>query len=199
MASIDTAPSLVPRSQKPSKIGVSCKFLRRARFCYYCKHLQAAAKYSTSRVASPPGKVKRQTTYSEAVQTLPDTSLYFGRYQLNTQTRRNCGYVRNAPSEKTTDVNIAVELLQDVFQDAFDTAILISADSDLLAPITAAKSYFPAKRVVVACPPSRYSQSPGAAASAYLKIGPGAIAKSQIPDQVPTATGFTLNRPSTWL
>ncbi|GEM_PF-2744616 len=27
-----------------------------------------------------------------------------------------------------TDVNIAVELMQDAFQDAFDSAILISAD-----------------------------------------------------------------------
>ena len=33
-----------------------------------------------------------------------------------------------APIEKMTDVNIAVELMQDAFQDAFDTAILISAD-----------------------------------------------------------------------
>ena len=41
-----------------------------------------------------------------------------------------------------TDVNIAVELLQDAFQDAFDTAILISADSDLIAPIAAVKRSF---------------------------------------------------------
>ncbi|MGH9629467.1 MAG: NYN domain-containing protein [Bryobacteraceae bacterium] len=44
-----------------------------------------------------------------------------------------------ASSEKMTDVNIAVELLQDAFQGAFDTAILISADSDLIAPIAAVR------------------------------------------------------------
>src|SRR5438045_3779105 len=38
-----------------------------------------------------------------------------------------------------TDVNVAVELLKDAFQDAFDVAILISADSDLIAPLAAVR------------------------------------------------------------
>jgi hypothetical protein len=93
-------------------------------------------------------------------QTLADTSIYFGKYQTNPHTCRNCGHVHNANSEKMTDVNIAVELLQDAFQDAFDAAVLISADSDLIAPIEAVKKLFPNKRVIVACPPGRFSQAP---------------------------------------
>ena len=34
-----------------------------------------------------------------------------------------------------TDVNIAVEMLTDVFQDKLDKALIISADSDLAGPI----------------------------------------------------------------
>lgn len=34
-----------------------------------------------------------------------------------------------------TDVNIAVEMMRDAFQDRFDAALLISADSDLVASL----------------------------------------------------------------
>ena len=97
-----------------------------------------------------------------------------------------------------TDVNIAVEILQDAFQQAFDTAILFSADSDLIAPVSAIKKLFPEKRIVVACPPGRFSVNLTRAAHGYLKIGHGSIEKSQLPDEVQTASGFILRRPSTW-
>ncbi|RPH91946.1 MAG: NYN domain-containing protein [Calditrichaeota bacterium] len=38
-----------------------------------------------------------------------------------------------------TDVNIATEMLSDAFQNRFDTMLLISADSDLAAPIAKVK------------------------------------------------------------
>ena len=70
-------------------------------------------KYFTSRISSPPDKVKRQNTYIEAIQTLAETSIYFGKYQMNPHMCRKCGYVHDVPQEKMTDVNIAVELLAD--------------------------------------------------------------------------------------
>src|SRR5437868_3537909 len=73
-------------------------------------------KYFTARLSQPPDKAKRQNTYIEAIQTLPDVSIYFGHYLSNPRTCRNCGFVYAAPQEKMTDVNIAVELLQDAFQ-----------------------------------------------------------------------------------
>ena len=157
-----------------------------------------ATKYFTSRVGSPPDKVKRQNTYIEAIQTLPETSIYFGKYQTNPHTCRRCGYVHDAPQEKMTDVNIAVELLADAFNDAFDEAILISADSDLIAPVAAVKRLFPKKRVIVACPPGRFSVNLTRAAHAYLKIGHGSIEKSQFPDEVLTSRDFILRRPGSW-
>jgi hypothetical protein len=74
--------------------------------------------YFTSRVALPQDKAKRQSTYIDAINTLADTSIYFGKYQTNPHMCRNCGRVHNANSEQMTDVDIAAELLQDAFQDA---------------------------------------------------------------------------------
>jgi uncharacterized LabA/DUF88 family protein len=158
----------------------------------------ARTKYSTSRVAQPPDKAKRQSTYIDAINTLAGTSIYFGKYQTHPHTCRNRGHVHNANSEKITDVNITVELLQDAFPDAFDAAVLISADSDLIAPIEAVKKLFPNKRVIVACPPGRFSQHLCRSAHAFLKIGHGSIEKSQFAEEVRTPSGFILRRPATW-
>jgi uncharacterized LabA/DUF88 family protein len=152
-------------------------------------------KYFTARVNSPADKVKRQSTYLEALQTLNSLSIFYGKYQSNPYTCRNCGFVHNAPQEKMTDVNIAMELMQDAFQDAFDTAILISADSDLIGPVAALDRLFPAKRIVVACPPGRFSQNLCNAAGVYFTIGRGVIAKSLFPNRVPTASGYILQKP----
>jgi uncharacterized LabA/DUF88 family protein len=157
-----------------------------------------ATKYFTARVGSPPDKVKRQNTYLEALQTVPNLSILYGKFQLNPFTCRNCQHVHQISNEKMTDVNIAVELMQDAFQDRFDTALLISADSDLVGLVRAVQRLFPQKRVVVACPPGRFSANLCKASSAHFQIGHGAIEKSLFPDTVTTASGFALVRPTSW-
>jgi uncharacterized LabA/DUF88 family protein len=158
----------------------------------------AYTKYFTARVGAPADKVKRQSTYLDALQTLGDFSILYGRYQLNPFTGRNCGHVHTIPNEKMTNVNIAVELMQDAFHDRFDTALLISADSDLVGPVVAVQKLFPQKRVIVACPPNRYSGNLCNAASGNFKIGRAAIAKSVFPETIITTSGFVLTRPQSW-
>ena len=67
-----------------------------------------------ARVSAPADKVKRQSTYPDALQTRADLSIFYGRYQLNPFTCRSCGHVHNVPNETMTDVNIAVELMFDL-------------------------------------------------------------------------------------
>src|SRR6266496_4464373 len=151
--------------------------------------------YFTARISRPPDKVRRQNNYIEAIQTLPDVNIYFGHYLSSPRSCRNCGFTFDVAQEKMTDVNIAVELLEDAFRDAFDTAVLVSADSDLIAPLAAVRRLFPKKRVIVACPPGRYSAALCKAANGSLKIGHGSTQQSQFPAEVQTATGFVLRRP----
>jgi uncharacterized LabA/DUF88 family protein len=155
-------------------------------------------KYFTSRVTVPADKAQRQTTYLEALQTLQDFSIYYGHYLTSPRTCHNCGFTYLASSEKMTDVNIAVELLQDAFHDNFDTALLISADSDLTAPIMAVKKLFPQKRIVIAFPPKRFSYHLQKIVHFSFIIGRANLAKSQFPPQVKRADGFMLTKPATW-
>lgn len=97
-----------------------------------------------------------------------------------------------------TDVYIAVELLTDAFQDLYDTALLISADSDLTPPLTAMRRLFPGKRAVVAFPPNRTSQELKIVASGYFIIGRRNIAKSLFPLEVQKPNGFVLKCPERW-
>lgn len=153
-------------------------------------------KYFTSRVSYPADKERRQSTFLEALETLSDFRIYYGHYQANPQWCRKCGNRVLVPSEKMTDVNIAVEMMSDAYQDLFDIALLISADSDLSAPVLAIKQLFPDKRVIVAFPPQRHSAQLQRLAHGYLQIGRASVAKSVFPDKVQKADGFILQKPA---
>ena len=91
-------------------------------------------KYFTARIAGPPDKEERQSTYIGALETLSNFQIFYGKYQLNPRQCSRCGFEDEVPNEKMTDVNIAVEILKDAYQDRFDVALLVSADSDLGSP-----------------------------------------------------------------
>ena len=82
-------------------------------------------------------KPVRQNVYLEALAILPDLQIHYGYHVAREQRCPRCGATRQTYEEKMTDVNIAVELLGDVQDDAFDTAIIISGDGDLASPVRA--------------------------------------------------------------
>jgi len=155
-------------------------------------------KYFTSRVSLPPDKASRQNEFIEALETLPELMIYYGKYQTNDVRCSKCGHVMLKPSEKMTDVNIAVEMLADAFLDSFDVAILISADSDLTGTIKHIKKMFPQKQVILAFPPSRFSYELQKTADATFIIGRKKLAESVFPDQVNKKDGHVLKRPLRW-
>lgn len=157
-----------------------------------------STKYFTARISGPPDKQKRQTTYIEALCTLSDFEIYFGKYQLNPRNCKKCNYYEEVPSEKMTDVNIAVELMSDAFQDKYDVAYLLSADSDLAPVITRIRSLFPEKKIIVAFPPERHSKDLENKARFSFTIGRAALAKSLFPEEVKKEDGYVLKCPDLW-
>jgi hypothetical protein len=155
-------------------------------------------KYFTSHVTGNPQKQKRQSDFLEAIQTVPSVMVYYGKYQLNPRTCRNCGVEDVVPNEKMTDVNIAVELLSDAFTDSFDVALLVSADSDLVAPVKKVRSLFPTKRILTCFPPGRYSTDLKDATGISIKIGRAIFSRNQFPDKLQKVDGYTLTRPDRW-
>jgi uncharacterized LabA/DUF88 family protein len=157
-----------------------------------------STKYFTSVVNKPADKHKRQATFLEALGTLSDLQVFYGHFLSDTITCNNCGHTYRTYHEKMTDVNIATELMSDAFQDEFDVALLVSADSDLVGPVRTVRRSFSKKRIVVAFPPNRYSNALKRAASAYTHIGRNVLSRSVFPDRVTKADGFVLQRPAQW-
>jgi uncharacterized LabA/DUF88 family protein len=160
-----------------------------------------AVHYFTARIRANGRNVddvRRQSLYIEALQTLPDTMLHFGHYLHKPRQCRQCGAQWMDYEEKMTDVNIAVQMLGDAFDDHFDTALLISADSDLTTPVKALRTRFPEKRVIVALPPARRSHQLTKAANGYFVIGQDSLRASQLPEQIVLPRGYVLHRPREW-
>lgn len=154
-------------------------------------------KYFTSRIRLPHDKAARQNTFLEALETLPNLDIFYGNYQINKRTCRNCGGIDHIPNEKMTDVNIATEMLTDAFLGNFDTALLISADGDLRTPVERiAKTV--GKRIIVVYPPDRRSFTLESVATGHMFLGRGHLVNSQFPLDVKKANGFILNRPAQW-
>lgn len=158
-------------------------------------------RYFTARIgakASDPDKHLRQQRYLEALHTLPDVECIYGHYLSKEKTCLKCGARWQQNEEKMTDVNIATRLLCDAIDDAFDTAMIVSADSDLVSPVELVRQRFPTKRVIVACPPKRHSARLDLAANASFTIGRKKLQDSQLPDAITKPDGFVLHRPATW-
>ena len=151
--------------------------------------------YFTTRALSGVSKMARQDAYLDALETLPDLRVHYGYYVSKSRRCPNCDTVHQVPEEKMTDVNIAVKLLCDAHDDAFDTAILISGDSDLVGPVEAIRERNPEKAVLVAFPPKRYSVRLANAATASFVIGRKKLADSQLPDEIIKSDGYVLRRP----
>ena len=158
-------------------------------------------KYFTSRVSgtrSDPGKPQRQNTYLDALGTLPDLDIFYGHYLPKNVQCFSCGATWVSHEEKMTDVNIAVALLLDAYDNAFDTAILMTGDSDLRAPVFEMRARFPKKRLIMGFPPARESVVLRKVANAALIIGRKKLADSQFPERVTKADGYVLSRPPSW-
>ena len=155
-------------------------------------------KYFTSRVLGNIGKQERQTAYLDALATLDRFSIYWGHYQPDQKQCQKCGHYAYHPIEKKTDVNIATQLLCDAFHDLFDTALIVSGDSDLVPPIEAVKKLHPKKRIVVAFPPKRFSSELALQAHGYFNIFEAKLRQSRLPSKVTLPSGMQVECPSKW-
>lgn len=156
-------------------------------------------RYFTARVRDDPEGEQRQSDYLDALSVhSPLVKVKDGRFQEKDRRCRGCGSQWKVFEEKETDVNIAVALLADAVRNQFDTAVVISADSDLCPAVRETKSLFPAKRIIAAFPPGRHSAELKRVADGYVSIGTDKVRRAQLPDKVITEAGVVLHRPEHW-
>jgi len=156
-------------------------------------------RYFTARVRDAGASEQRQSDYLDALaERSPLMEIKDGRFQEKDRRCRKCGSTWKVFEEKETDVNIAVALLGDAVRNQFDTALVVSADSDLCPAVRETKSLFPAKRIIAAFPPNRHSAELKRIVDGFTFIGADKIRRAQLPDEVVTKGGIVLRRPEYW-
>ena len=100
--------------------------------------------------------------------------------------------------EKATDVNLGTHLISDAFQNHFDTALVISNDSDLCEPIRLTVHDL-GKKVIVVNPRGHRQQSVSIknVASEVRNLRAAALTASQLPLVLQDEFG-TIRKPESW-
>jgi 6-hydroxy-3-succinoylpyridine 3-monooxygenase len=162
--------------------------------------------YFTAKVSG--SKLAAQETYLDALGTLPLVEVVFGLYKLKNLKCRvdKCAYQGGrsykVPEEKGTDVNIALQMIDDAYQGACDRMILVSGDSDLVPAVKLVKKRCPEVQITVYIPatnPKRGAATELRSATDKHKTLPlQLLSKAQFPQSLMGASGKIIHKPSHW-
>ena len=89
---------------------------------------------------------------------LEKVKVVYGKFRRRDKACPLCKKTYQTFEEKQTDVNMAIHLLRLAIEDQYDTAIIMSGDSDLVPSIEATKNIFPTKRIGVVIPIGRRAE-----------------------------------------
>lgn len=162
-------------------------------------------RYFTARVrgtANDPGAPERQKIYLRALQSIPNLTVHFGHFLKNERWMPAAEPPHDPVrvlkvEEKGSDVNLATHLLTDGFLDAYDTAVVVSNDSDLHPPIAMVRNQLQKKVGIVNPLPNTRSKHLASVASFYRALRAGPLAASQFPDVMNDGQG-TFRKPPSW-
>jgi uncharacterized LabA/DUF88 family protein len=166
------------------------------------KNNVARVKYFTAIVKSSStdrSKPIRQQTFLRALATIPDVEVFLGSFQAHRVMRPRADGAGSVEvidmKEKGSDVNLATELLVDAFSNAFEAAVIISNDSDLVAPIKAVRKL--GKPVGIINPHQRQSIELMRCASFVKQVRTWALAQSLLPPLLADRNG-EFHKPPSW-
>jgi 6-hydroxy-3-succinoylpyridine 3-monooxygenase len=163
-------------------------------------------KYFTARIDG--SHRPNQDLFIKALLTLDKVQVIYGLFKFKKVKClvKNCTYkgvkMFHVPEEKRTDVNIAVHMMDDIFNDRCDRLIIISGDSDLVPAVKTVKKIAPNKKVIVYVPAK--SKIRGAAtelrksSDRHKTLPNNLLSKAQFPDQLADIKGNVIQKPASW-
>jgi uncharacterized LabA/DUF88 family protein len=130
---------------------------------------------------------------------MPEADPVTGRIKTNPLTRQISYVTVIKTEEKGSDVNLATHLLNDGYKKAYDLAVVVSNDSDLVEPIKVVRNDL-GIQVGILNPqrhPHYQSKELRRYASFMKPIRESVLAASQFPRVMTDAVG-TITKPATW-
>lgn len=139
----------------------------------------------------------RQRLWLRAVRTISDLEVVLGFYKRESAEPSQRQRLR---TEKETDVNIAIALVLDAAKEFYDSAILVTGDSDQMPAVRAASEEF-ARHIEVWLPPGqakgRWSQFRASRFVSIHEIEPDMLERARLPDSI-RHPGGTIQAPKMW-
>jgi uncharacterized LabA/DUF88 family protein len=155
-------------------------------------------RYFTARVRNNPDSEQRQAMYLKALAAHSSIlDIRYGRFQEKSMKCRKCTKSWTTYEEKESDVGLAVSLVADGLNGLFDTALIVSADSDMSPAIRELRASRPDVRVLAALPPNRNSNDLRTHCDASFSIGAAKIRQAQLPATVMDGP-HAITRPAYW-
>jgi len=173
-----------------------------------------------NRRAGDPDQPLRQIAYWRALRTLPQVQIIEGHFlskdtrmpdaasvqQIISDEAAGLNVLGRIPSmvlvhkseEKGTDVNLATHLVNDAHLKRFESALIVSNDSDLNEAVRIVKNEI-GLTVGIYSPHERPSVQLKNTASFFRQIKPAHLKSSQFPEDITDADGNILvSKPSVW-
>lgn len=158
-------------------------------------------------ISHDPEAQERQKRYFDALSTLPKVRLILGVFQPRTvRCRGECKQQYDIPEEKKTDVNLAVEIINDALTGVCEHIIVVSGDSDIQPAVEWVAKNKPEMKITVFVPllPNEQSQR---RVDYYITqrlnvdcrfLPLGGIKENQLPNFVKMGGVQKAIRPHTW-
>ena len=164
-----------------------------------------AIKFCTARVqATPddPQKPQRQDVYFRALRTLSKVSIVEGSYIKKDVTLRITDEVSvrgKVFEEKGTDVNLGVHMIHDGHKGLYETAVIVSNDSDLKEAVRIVSQELGLEvGVLNPCSRNRASAELTRYSTFRYQARDGQITSSQLPGVITDVKGHKITRPQGW-
>jgi uncharacterized LabA/DUF88 family protein len=154
-------------------------------------------KYFTSRVRKPEASRLRQSIYLDALAARGGIQVIEGKYESRPVKCPACDHRWPKPKEKMTDVALAIALVLDAEDDAYDVAFLLAADADLIPAVRTVHERTD-KEVVVITPRGRRSDELSGTGTSDLHIRKTWFNQCQLPEIVTDDSGREYRRPEHW-
>lgn len=161
-----------------------------------------SVKYFTAAVTGKrdPNKPLHQSMYWRALNTKTNISIIEGNFldkHVRLQVTAEVSVNGIVPEEKGTDVNLAVHLVNDAHNNLFDSAVIVSNDSDLSEALRIVKEERNKGIILVNPTPRPHTKRLSDYASTKRVLREGIIKTSQFPDSITDAVG-NLTKPKGW-
>lgn len=163
-------------------------------------------KYFTADVSprsGDEGAPLRQQAYIRALKTIPELEVYKGNFLAKVISRPLVDdptkFVRvHDTEEKGSDVNLASHLLMDGFCEAFDVALVISQDTDLIEPIRMVVTELEKPVIMGWSEKDSPSKKHKLLASRFPRIRRSTLSKAQFANPVIGQGGAKIYCPAEW-